>query len=489
MTGALVTAAARHAGAQCPSLRTLVVAPEGLDWEALHSSLEALEPAQARRALQALHDEVLHAVAQAAGPAFAHTLQAVRVESGERPTPARANFEALVKASHVLAGFVDTETTLPVALGTLTAALPLEAAVLRGAPDAPDACWVWLRPTLDSTARDEFVRRAHAAWAYLCGEPGAPPTAPPARDALLPGAASEAPTCTEGVALPLGTAARPFGVLWLQPARTPSEDDLALLAAFASQLAGVLPRGRTGASLLGGALDELVAVISHDLRNPLSAILMSTALLLRGSRPVEGQRQLELIKRSGQRMNHMLQNLLEAARLDAGTVTLQPSAQDPAPLVSECVRLLQGQADSRSVRLACELSETAGTVYADRDRVLLALANLVTAALRGAAAGSTLTLRVERQGEMVRFAVRDPSARLAAEDTPRLFDRAWWSARGAGLGTGLGLCVARRLVEAHGGRIGAEVDASGGSTLWFTLPAAPNPLLHNLTCVTPASRL
>jgi signal transduction histidine kinase len=114
-------------------------------------------------------------------------------------------------------------------------------------------------------------------------------------------------------------------------------------------------------------------------------------------------------------------------------------------------------------------------VLADRERAVQALLNVLAMAIRGAARGTALAIAVERQNALVRFRVTDPSGGLPAEDAPHVFERAWWAQRNAGLGTGLGLCVTRHVVEAHGGSVGAVHRGDEGSTLFFTLPAARGP--------------
>jgi signal transduction histidine kinase/DNA-binding NarL/FixJ family response regulator len=224
------------------------------------------------------------------------------------------------------------------------------------------------------------------------------------------------------------------------------------------------------------ARDSVLAVVAHDLRNPLSAISMCAELLLGEELDAEQRlRQLQIVRRSAERMDRLIQDLLDVARIESGRLVLETAHLDPAGIVREAVELNAAIAAAQSLELHCETVGVPGPVRADRERVHRVLANLVANAIRFTPAGGTVVVRAEPTEDepTVRFSVIDSGTGVAAEDLPNLFVPFWQSQRGQGGGAGLGLAIAQGIVEAHGGRIWAESPAGKGATLSFTLPLAP----------------
>ena len=219
--------------------------------------------------------------------------------------------------------------------------------------------------------------------------------------------------------------------------------------------------------------DEVLGIVSHDLRNPLNTILLSSTLMLEETIP-EAQRvkQMEIIKRAAERMNRLIQDLLDVARMEAGNLVVDRSLQPAAPLALEAFETERGLAEKSSVHLAAAIAEGLPTVEADRDRLLQVFSNLIGNAIKFTRAGGTITLRAERRGGEVLFSVEDTGIGIRAEDIPCLFDPYWQATRTAHLGAGLGLSISRGIVEAHGGRIWSESEVGKGSAFRFTVPAA-----------------
>ena len=228
------------------------------------------------------------------------------------------------------------------------------------------------------------------------------------------------------------------------------------------------------------ARDDMLAVVSHDLRNPLSAILANAGVLVRKAPPGEEgervRRRGESIKRSAARMNHLIRDLLDMARIESRRLQLELGSHDLGGLLAEAMEMFLPLAGESQIRLVAEAREAALVLACDRERVLQVLSNLIGNALKFTPGGGEIRLLADADGThprpMARLGVADTGAGIAAENLEHVFDR-YWQVRASGrAGAGLGLSIARGIVEAHGGRIWAESTPGNGSTFWFTLPCA-----------------
>jgi signal transduction histidine kinase/PAS domain-containing protein len=255
--------------------------------------------------------------------------------------------------------------------------------------------------------------------------------------------------------------------------------DLELARDLASRIAQALDNTRLyAAARRASALrDATLAVVSHDLRGPLGAIMMRTSLLRDSARRREPDAELDKaltsIQHSADRMRRLIQDLLDMSSIESGTFSSVLRRQPVGPLVGDALDALRPQAAARSLRL--ELDLPAGdrfTVDVDRDRVIQVLDNLIGNAIKFTGPGGAITVRVEPRGGELWFSVADTGPGIAPDDLPHVFDRFWKVGQTAHLGTGLGLAIAKGLVEAHGGRIWAESAPGVGSRFWFALPLA-----------------
>jgi two-component system, sensor histidine kinase and response regulator len=216
--------------------------------------------------------------------------------------------------------------------------------------------------------------------------------------------------------------------------------------------------------------DEVLATVSHDLKNPLGTIFTSSTLLLdMEMSPDAVRRQLEIIRRTAQRMDRLIQDLLDVSRLEAGHFSLELQPEAAASLVAEAHELLASMAQTKNISVTTHVSDDDVLVNADRNRVLQVFSNLIGNAVKFTEDGGRITLSAGVDGDYMRFSVIDTGTGIPAEDLPRIFDRFWHGSEGGG--SGLGLAIARGIVEAHGGRIEASSTAAG-STFTFTLPVA-----------------
>ena len=221
------------------------------------------------------------------------------------------------------------------------------------------------------------------------------------------------------------------------------------------------------------AREQVLKIVSHDLRNPLHTISMCASLMLELPMPPEKQADhLQRIKRAGERMNRLVQDLLDVAKLEAGRVAISTRAVSVAPLVSEAASMLSPLADEHGLRLEAVVADGLQQVVADEGRVIQVLSNLVGNAVKFTQAGGTITIRAEDAPGGVRFSVSDTGVGMTTEQLSKLFGQFWQANPADRRGIGLGLSIAKGIVEAHGGRIWVESTPGVGTTFHFTLSSS-----------------
>ncbi|CAN5726779.1 hypothetical protein BH23GEM5_BH23GEM5_19930 [soil metagenome] len=222
------------------------------------------------------------------------------------------------------------------------------------------------------------------------------------------------------------------------------------------------------------AREEVLAVVSHDLRNPLNTISLGASALVDASteRRTSHAKYLELIRHAAEQANAMIKNLLDVSGIESGHFSVDPSQQDIAELVQQARDLHLPLAEEKSVRLECEIADNLASAWADGFQLQRVFANLLCNAVKFTPSGGVITLRAEQLGGELRFSVSDTGPGIPPDHLPYVFDRYWQAKRGDRRGAGLGLSIARGIVEAHGGRIWVESTPGAGTTFFFTLPKA-----------------
>ncbi len=228
------------------------------------------------------------------------------------------------------------------------------------------------------------------------------------------------------------------------------------------------------------ARDELMAVVAHDLKNPLNTIQLALRVWLEddgsgdddaAKRAVE-RHALGAIQRAAERMYRLIHDLLDVARADAGRLWIQPAPADPEVLLREALEAHCQVAAAKGITLEATADEPLPSVLADRERIAQVFSNLVGNALKFTPKGGRVSVRGWRTSPAVRFAVEDTGPGIPRDQQAHVFDRFWQAANAPGMGTGLGLSIAKAIVEGHGGSIGVESTPGQGSRFEFSLPMA-----------------
>ncbi|HUP62904.1 MAG TPA: ATP-binding protein [Thermoanaerobaculia bacterium] len=225
------------------------------------------------------------------------------------------------------------------------------------------------------------------------------------------------------------------------------------------------------------AREEVLAIVSHDLRNPLSAITLGASLLkMSTTLSDEDREQVETMEVSAQRMSRLIADLLDVTRLEGGKrLPIEPAPVDAGELLSEAEELFRAQAAVASVSLEVEHDERVPAVHADRHRIMQVLSNLIGNSLKFTPPGGTIRVSAQTQDGDVLFTIADNGPGIPKEHLGDIFTPYWQAKRAERLGAGLGLPIAKGIVEAHGGRIWAESEQGNGTRFHFTLPAAGAP--------------
>ena len=222
--------------------------------------------------------------------------------------------------------------------------------------------------------------------------------------------------------------------------------------------------------------DEVLGVVSHDLRNPLSVVRMCVSTLLDDPPPPTAIAR-ELVREMANSvdwMERLIQDLLDVASIEAGRLRLDRQILDATTSFDEAASLAHSLADRSGLEVRATRPAELPSVLADRDRVLQVFANLVGNAVKFTPRGGSITLSAATADHYVLFSVSDTGPGIDELERDRLFDRYWQAQRlGRRGGAGLGLAISHGIVDAHGGEIRVESQPGEGSTFTFTLPVAP----------------
>ena len=236
-----------------------------------------------------------------------------------------------------------------------------------------------------------------------------------------------------------------------------------------------LQRARQRADAAMRSREQLLAVVAHDLTNPLHAVKLAEERLRFTMRDAPGlDRSLKTIRNATSRMDHLLRDLVDSTRIDHDelVVTLRP--EPVAPIILDVAQLYGPQAQEAGLTLEVSAPPAEVVANCDRNRLMQVLGNLIGNALKFTPEGGRIALRVLDRPDRVRFEVEDSGTGIRPEHLPHIFERfRSFDARG----TGLGLFIARTLVAAHAGQLFVQSRLGHGATFWFEIPrvAASGP--------------
>jgi PAS domain S-box-containing protein len=281
------------------------------------------------------------------------------------------------------------------------------------------------------------------------------------------------------ICVPLVNAGKPLGALTLVTSasgRRYEVADLSLAADLARRAAIVVEHARLfhEAQQATRARDDVLAVVAHDLRNPLNTVTMAISLMLETT-PVENvqeRRQVEIVRRAADRMNRMIQDLLDVKRMESGRLGIDAKPESPASLINDTVEMLRPLATGSTILLEADVAENLPPVVADAARIQQVLSNLVGNAVKFTPRDGRVVVCAEPIDGGVRFGVIDNGPGIPPDQVPHIFGRFWQAMPSDRRGIGLGLAIAKGIVEAHGGMIWVESHVGLGSTFYFTLPSA-----------------
>ncbi|HET9986288.1 MAG TPA: ATP-binding protein [Longimicrobiales bacterium] len=287
-----------------------------------------------------------------------------------------------------------------------------------------------------------------------------------------------------GIGVPLGVADRVSGLVALAPpaGRYTAAADVEFCRSLADRIGQALERARLfrQARRAVAARDRAFGIVSHDLRNPLGTIqICATALLDPKPPPLSGIRDMaQIIQRSAAWMQQIVQDLLDRASLDAGRLALERRPTTAADVIGAAQVMFAPVAEEEGLEFVVESATDLPPFAADPSRLLQVLSNLLSNAMKFTPSGGRIVLSARKASKResglasaLRFAVSDTGPGIPPDELAHVFDWFWQSRRRGGSGAGLGLSIARGLIEAHGGRLVVESTPGQGSTFWFTIPA------------------
>jgi PAS domain S-box-containing protein len=225
------------------------------------------------------------------------------------------------------------------------------------------------------------------------------------------------------------------------------------------------------------ARDDLMGIVAHDLRNPLSAIDLQAQRLSRmlnrsESSTGEAGAAVDEVRKIVKRMSRLIDDVLDASRAEAGHLVPRLTACNPESLVREALAGVRALASSKGLDLRSEVAPELPLVQADAERVQQVFANLLGNAMKFTPHGGSIVLTATRSAGFVAFAVADSGSGISAADQAHIFARYWQGQRPDRQGAGLGLWLCKGIVEAHGGTLSVESSPGQGSRFTFTLPVA-----------------
>ncbi|WP_434478342.1 ATP-binding protein [Gemmatimonas sp.] len=252
-------------------------------------------------------------------------------------------------------------------------------------------------------------------------------------------------------------------------------DQFAGLAALALENARLYQQSRSAVR----ERDEMLAIVSHDLRNPVNAIVMLTGAVLKRDTPAAVadediapmlRDEVEAVRAAARQADGLIQDLQDVSRISAGRLRVERRRVPASDFLKECADIFEPVMEDAALRFVRRIDDDLPVVLGDQHRLTQVLSNLLGNAVRFTPHGGEIVLTATQQEDGVRISVRDSGPGVAPDDVPRLFERYWQAPRLLRAGSGLGLYIAKGIVEAHDGEIGVNSEVGKGAEFWFNLP-------------------
>jgi signal transduction histidine kinase len=251
------------------------------------------------------------------------------------------------------------------------------------------------------------------------------------------------------------------------------ESDIGFLESVGNQLAFSIENNRlyNKAQSAIKLREEILAIVSHDLRSPLTAIQMVGKIL---PKVADDKTKIlnfsERILRSTDQMKRMIEDLMDFAKIQEGNLSIEAKVEKPKELVEMVFEMMKTQAEEKHLELTLEIGSELLAIKYDKQRLAQALLNLVGNAIKFTEIGGSICISVLESKVGVMFSVTDTGSGISKEDLPKIFDRYWQAKRSKTLSAGLGLSITKGIIEAHGSQIRVESQLGKGSNFYFILP-------------------
>lgn len=221
--------------------------------------------------------------------------------------------------------------------------------------------------------------------------------------------------------------------------------------------------------------DNAMAIVAHDIKSPLATIMMAADLLGHAEDQASRAHFIEVIMRSARQADFLIHDLLDVTRIENGGLALHRTSEPAAYLVQSVAELFEESASAAGILFACRVKELGHVhISVESPRFVQALSNLISNAIKFTPSGGSILVSAQVVGHDVEVSVSDTGIGVNADELPHLFERFWQANHHHRAGAGLGLAIAKGIVEAHGGRIAVRSDAPG-ATFYFTIPQSPPP--------------
>ncbi|MGE4131984.1 MAG: ATP-binding protein [Bdellovibrionales bacterium] len=285
------------------------------------------------------------------------------------------------------------------------------------------------------------------------------------------------------MAVPMFVRGRPIGVISFSRVAPKSYTDKDL--AFAERVAFRSAFAIDNSRLYKEAQDsirlreDVLAIVSHDLKSPLATIAMSNDLikgeLQKSPDQSQVQKMTEIIERSARQMNRLITDLLDFAKIESGRLSVAPGVFSVNTFIENGLTMVQHHAKKKGISFEVNIQAGLPLIHYDLDRITQVLYNLVGNAIKFSPENGTVKVRALAKDSDILFSVEDEGPGIAKENLKLIFEKYWQVRQTGETGSGLGLYIAKRIVEAHGGRIWAESEIGNGTKCYFSLPTAHGP--------------